>query len=209
MKGTRIDRPARLKGRRGIVLIVAGVLALGLGVTGVQASLAGGSASPQASPEPTATVTPPRQGAPGAVTHPVPVVTPQEPAPDPNALADGVYPTYVRAVDVDGATITVDVLQTFFGEDAHRAAIEDGVSWKDVQYNPVYIRNENPLLRTLPVARDVHIKLIGMCMAPSRWIGLTQLEKEITPFTELFYYEVTMVDGSVTGVLQKVALAGC
>jgi hypothetical protein len=208
MKRTRNNRPAGRIGRRGIVLLVAGALALAVGITGVQVALAGGSSAPQASPEPSATVAPPRQSPSGAVTHPTPAVTPS-PAPDPNALADGVYPTYVRAVDVQGATITVDVLQTFFGEDAHQAAIEDGVAWKDVQYNPVYIRNENPLLRTLPVARDVHIKLIGMCESPSRWIGLTQLKEETTPFTELFYYEVTMVDGNVEGILQKVALSAC
>ena len=86
---------------------------------------------------------------------------------DPNALADGVYPTYVRAVDIEGATVTVDVLQTFFGEDAHQAAVEDGKDWRDVRYDPVYIRNENPLLRTLPVAPDAHIKLIGLCEAPT------------------------------------------
>jgi hypothetical protein len=208
MKRTQIDRPAGLKGRRGVILLVAGALALALGITGVQVALAGGSSAPQASPEPSATVAPPQTSAPGEVTHPTPSVT-ASPAPDPNALADGVYPTYVRAVDVQDAMITVDVLQTFFGEDAHQAAIEDGVAWKDVQYDPVYIRNENPLLRTLPVASDVHIKLIGMCEAPSRWIGLTQLKQAITPFTELFYYEVTMVDGSVAGVLQKVALSAC
>ena len=89
--------------------------------------------------------------APAAVTHHVPVAAAQ-PTTDPTALADGVYPTFVRAVDVPGATITVDVLQTFVGSDAHQAAIQDGVSWNDVRYDPVYIRNENPLLRTLPVA---------------------------------------------------------
>ena len=207
MKTTQIGRSATLRGRRGIVLLVAGALALGISVTGVHASLAGGSSSLRARVDPTAPSTP--MGALAVLTHHLAPVTPAPPAPDPATLADGVYPTYVRAVDVEGATVTVDVLQTFFGDAAHQAAIEDGVRWSDVQYDPVYIRNENPLLRTLPVAQDVHIKLIGVCEAPSRWIGLTQLRSATTPFTDTFYYDVTVLQGSVVGIQQKIAVAGC
>jgi hypothetical protein len=206
MKNTQNDRSSKLAGRRGIVLIVVAIVALGLGVTGVLA-FQGGPSSTQASPAPSAPATSSSPSAYASVT-PSPTVTPQ-PTEDPNALADGVYPTYVRAVDIKDATVTVDVLQTFFGDAAHQAATEDGVPWKDVQFDPVYIRNENPLLRTLPVARDVHIKLIGMCEAPSRLIGLTELKEATTPFTNLFYYEVTMVDGTVAGILQKVAVSAC
>jgi hypothetical protein len=139
---------------------------------------------------------------------PKPSSTPP-PTPDPTALADGTYPTFVRAVDLDGATVEVDVLQVFVGAEAHQAAIEDGVSWNDVRYNPVYIRNENPLLRTLPVAEDAHIKLLGTCEAPNRSIGLKELRYEITPFTDTFYYDVTVVGGSVVGITQKIAVAAC
>lgn len=203
MKTTLIDRSAH-RGRRSIVLFVAAALALGLGVTGVRASLGGGSSSLRARTDPTV----PGLVAPAAVTHHVPVAAAQ-PTTDPTALADGVYPTFVRTVDVPGATITVDVLQIFVGSDAHQAAIQDGVSWNDVRYDPVYIRNENPLLRTLPVAPDVHIKLIGVCEAPSRSIGLTQLRNATTPFTDTFYYDVEVVQGSVGGIQQRIAVAGC
>jgi hypothetical protein len=203
-----MDRSAGLRGRRGIVVLVAGVLAVGLVIIGIQAALAGGSSTPQASPEPSATVAPPRESPSGGVTHPSPSVTPQ-PTPDPYALADGVYPTYVRAVDVEGATITVDVLQTFFGEDAHQAAIEDGVAWKDVRFDPVYIRNENPLLRTLPVARDAKIKMMAMCLAPSRQIGLTELKHETANFDEVYYYDVTVVDQTITEIYQRIAISAC
>ena len=99
--------------------------------------------------------------------------------------------------------------RSFFGEDAHQAAIEDGVDWKDVQYNPVYIRNENPLLRTLPVARDVHIKLIGMCEAPSRSIGLTQLQQRDDPVHRApSTTRSRWSDGSVEGIQQKIARRG-
>ena len=201
-------------GRRGIVLFVSGVLAIGIGVAGVRA-LASDSPTAQkhVEAEGSATQTPVD---PTAIVDPSPSVAPTqpspsaEPAPDPNALADGVYPTFVRAVDVQGATVTVDVLQVFVGEaEQHQAAIEDGVPWTDVQSNPVYIRNENPLLRTLPVANDVHIKFVGMCMSPSRWVGLTELRKETADFDELYFYELTIVDGGVTRIMQRVALSAC
>jgi hypothetical protein len=198
---------------RKLVVVIAAALVVGLGITGVYALASGGSSS-GAGPDPAATSAPPSPSASASVSSPTPPATPRTsttapPTPDPTALADGTYPTFVRAVDLDGATVEVDVLQVFVGADAHQAAIEDGVSWNDVRFNPVYIRNENPLLRTLPVARDAHIKLLGMCEAPSRSIGLKELRNVTTPFTDAFYYDVTVVDGSVVGITQKIAVSAC
>ncbi|MGA9159335.1 MAG: hypothetical protein WB297_00525 [Actinomycetota bacterium] len=205
--------------RRAAILMTAAVVALGLGASGIAVAFGGRPverAAHRIAPVPSAASTvdpalgrpwPWHASVPSAVTL-TPTPSPQ-PAPDPNRLADGVYPTYIRAVDRRNATITVDVLQTFFGTDARRAAIEDGVVWKDVRYDPVYIRNENPLLRTLPVARAAHIKLIGVCEAPNRWIGLTELRDATTPFTDTFYYDITVVSGTVERVDQLVAVAGC
>lgn len=213
MKTPQIDRSASLRGRRGIVLFVTGALAMGLGTAGVRA-LANSPSMPT-HPDPVDPVTH-VPVAPADVEHhtdrQVTTETPSPtaaPAPDPTALADGVYPTYVRAVDVRGATITVDVLRAFVGAEQRQAAIEDGVAWQDVMYDPVYIRNENPLLRTLPVADDVHIQLIGTCESPNRRIGLTQLREATADYTDIFYYEMTVVGGSVNGIEQKVAVSGC
>jgi hypothetical protein len=198
---------------RKLVVVIAAALVVGLGITGVYAVASGGSSS-EAGPDPAVTSAPPSPSASASVSSPTPPATPRTsttapPTPDPTALADGTYPTFVRAVDLDGATVEVDVLQVFVGADAHQAAIEDGVSWNDVRFNPVYIRNENPLLRTLPVARDAHIKLLGMCEAPSRSIGLKELRNVTTPFTDAFYYDVTVVGGSVVGITQKIAVSAC
>jgi hypothetical protein len=198
---------------RRLIVFIAAALALGLGVTGVYA-LAGGGTSSGAGSSPAVTSGPTSPSATAAVTSSTPPVTPRPsttapPTPDPTALADGTYPTFVRAVDLHAATVEVDVLQVFVGAEAHQAAIEDGVSWNDVRFNPVYIRNENPLLRTLPVARHAHIKLLGMCEAASRSIGLKELGNETTPFTDTFYYDVTVVGGSVVGITQKIAVAAC
>lgn len=210
MKSPGNDRPGFSRNRRGIVVVVAAALAGGLGVVGVRAALVGGPSTLRTGPAPSVTVTP-APAAPAAVmsvdpAQPTPTASP---APDPTALADGIYPTFVQAVDVKGATVTVDVLQTFVGQAAHRAAIEDGVKWQDVMYNPVYIRNENPLLRTLPVARDVRILFFGVCDSPSRWAGLTRLRKEIRWGDGPFYYELTVVGDEIAGIEQKVAFSGC
>jgi hypothetical protein len=216
MKTPHNEGSAARRGRHGIVLFVAGALVLALGAAGVRAALAGGSSSQLTRSDPSPTPTTALPVAPAVVTHhPVAPASPARPTPtaeptsDPTALADGVYPAYVRSVDVRGATVTVDVLQVFVGSEAHQAAVEDGVPWRDVRYAPVYIRNENPLLRTLPVARDARIKFMGECVAPSRLVGLTDLREAITPFTETFYYEVSVVGGSVEGIRQLIAISAC
>jgi hypothetical protein len=209
MKTPRFVRSA---GLRGIVLFVTGALAMGIGVAGVRA-LASDSAAPQkhVETEGPATQTP---VVPPAVTDPSPSVAPTqpspsaEPTPDPTALADGVYPTFVRAVDVQGATVTVDVLQVFVGAEQHRAAIEDGVDWQNVMYDPVYIRNENPLLRTLPVAGDARITFLGGCESPSRQAGLNQLRREGVG-SETYYFEMSVTDGSVVAIDQRIAISAC
>ena len=187
---------------------------MGIGVAGVRALA---SDSPAAKkhieangPETQTPVVPP------PVTDPSPTVAPTQPSPsaepplDPNALADGTYPTFVRAVDVQGGTVTVDVLQLCVGQaEQHQAAIEDGVPWADVRYDPVYLRNENPLLRTLPVTDDAHIRFMGTCEAPSRQVGLTQLLRETTPFNRTFYYEISVVDGSIVAIEQRIAISAC
>jgi hypothetical protein len=214
MKAPRIAQSATLRGRRGIVLFVSGALAMGIGVAGVRA-LASDSPSARTHTEAEATVTQTPVASP-AVPDPSPSAGPTqptpstEPAPDPNALADGLYPTFIRAVDVEGATVTVDVLQVFVGEaEQHQAAIEDGVDWEYFMYDPVYVRNENPLLRKLPVAWDVRILFYGWCDYPSRWAGLTELRKEAASAGEGWYYEIAVVDGEIVGIEQKVASSGC
>jgi hypothetical protein len=210
MKTPRFVRSAALRGRRGIILIVTGTLAMGLGVAGVRALASDPPAQKNVEADGPATQTP---VVPPAVMDPSPPVAPTQPspsaqpAPDPNALADGVYPTFVRAVDVEGATVTVDVLQVFEGAEQHRAAIEDGVDWQNVMYDPVYIRNENPLLRTLPVAEDARITFLGGCEASSRQAGLGQLRREVG--SETYYFEMSVIDGSVVAIEERIAISAC
>jgi hypothetical protein len=134
--------------------------------------------------------------------------------PDPStALADGTYPAYVRGVDVPGATVTIDVIQTFEGRAAVRAAIEDGMSRHDARqyrYWPVYVRNENPLLRTFPVAPELEIRFVGVCEEPgSRTAALRALREATAGPDDTFYYAVTLEHGAVTRVVQRLAVPAC
>jgi hypothetical protein len=74
---------------------------------------------------------------------------------EPVVLVDGRYPAIVKAVDADRWTVTIDVIQLYFGA---QAAVEAA---KDHQESPppndIYVRNVNPRLRTLPVRRDATI----------------------------------------------------
>jgi hypothetical protein len=65
-------------------------------------------------------------------------------------LADGMYPTYVRKVDVRGAQMTADVIQVFENEAAAAAAIEDGTPPSEAQYLYIYIRNPKPAVAHAP-----------------------------------------------------------
>jgi hypothetical protein len=198
--------------RRGIRAVAAGGLVLVLSAMGVRAAVGGRSAAePATHPSPIASAVPAAESPSRRPPHHRPSPTVEPTTTDPNALADGAYPTYVVGVDVNGATITIDVLQTFFGGAAHRAATEDGVPWKDVRYSPVYIRNENDLLRTLPVDRDVRVKMIGECEASSRTVGLEELREAALPFRQppTFYYDVTVADGGVVGITQRIAVSAC
>jgi hypothetical protein len=213
MKAPRIFRSVTPRSRHGIVLFVSGALAMGIGVAGVRALANESTAAEHVDAAGPANRTP---AAHPAIFDRRPSTAPTQPspsaetAPDPNALTDGVYQTFVRAVDVRGAEITVDVIEVFIGEaEQHQAAIEDGVAWGYVKYDPIYVRNENPLLRKLPVAWDVRILFFGWCDYPERWAGLTELRKEVASSGEGWYYEITITDGEVVGIEQKEAFSGC
>jgi hypothetical protein len=72
-------------------------------------------------------------------------------------LADGRHPVIVKKVNVDGRTVTFDLIQWFEGEAANKAAAEDGN--ESPPPNDYYTRNVNPRLRTLPVTSGARITL--------------------------------------------------
>lgn len=195
--------PSRSRRSRGLVVLGAGILVLVLATIGVAAALAGGSPPATEAQKSSVTVAASKNAAASqqsAASQPVPPV-----------LADGLYPTYINKVDVRGAKITLDVVQVFYDDAATRAAIEDGHSDADaVSGWYIYIRNQNSKLRTLPVATDLSIKFADGCETPpGRKAALTELAKQTTAFNDLYFYEITVRDGSIHSITQKLARAAC
>jgi hypothetical protein len=77
------------------------------------------------------------------------------PSSRPVVLADGRHPVSLKAIDPNKGTITFDLVQWYFGEDAAREAAKD--HQESPPPNDYYIRNVNPKLRTLPTAVDATI----------------------------------------------------
>jgi hypothetical protein len=97
-------------------------------------------APPPADQPPAVTVAPaPKAPAPigGPTTH------------QPVVLPDGRHPVRITTVDPNQRTITFDLIQFYWGEDASREAAKD--HQESPPPNDYYIRNVNPRLRTLPV----------------------------------------------------------
>jgi hypothetical protein len=73
----------------------------------------------------------------------------------PVVLPDGRHPVRITTVDPDRRTITFDLIQFYWGDDATREAAKD--HQESPPPNDYYIRNVNPKLRTLPALADAPI----------------------------------------------------
>jgi hypothetical protein len=83
----------------------------------------------------------------------------REPAPFPGAsLEDGRHFGYVRSVDADARTIEFDLAYFLSGEEAN-AAYQAAGGTGPVP-NDHFVVNDNPKLRTLPLAPDVRLRLL-------------------------------------------------
>ena len=78
-----------------------------------------------------------------------------DPASRPIVLADGRHPVRVTAVDPARETITFDLVQWYFGEDAAWEAAKD--QQESPPPNDYYVRNVNPKLRTLSTAAEATV----------------------------------------------------
>jgi hypothetical protein len=124
------------------------------------------------------------------------------------ALADGVHHARIRGVDVANGRLTVDVVQAFFDGDAVKAAIADGRSREEARYLPVWLRNENPRLRTLPVAAGFKADLVQACDEPSS--GGAALERlAVNARSDIYFYSLTVRDGAVQSVKERLAVNAC
>jgi hypothetical protein len=175
-------RPARI--------ITAVVFAAAVVVTGCAAH------STAANPPVTHVVDAPAPPAPSPAPKPISVPAPA-PAPKPPVLADGHYDAYVRQVDAGRDRLVVDLVQVFHDQAAVDAAVADGQSRDTAQYLSTYVRNQNPRLRTLPLAGKVQVELLGGdCDAPLSH-KLSELAAHARSGVYHYYYALTVTGGAV------------
>jgi hypothetical protein len=126
------------------------------------------------------------------------------------ALEDGDHDAYITKVDGANDRIVVDVVQVFHDNAAVRAAIADGRSASDARYLTTWVRNENPRLRTLPLAGDLQVKLRDACGEPDpgREALLTRLAANAS-LDGTYYYTLTVRDGAVERIQERLAVNAC
>jgi hypothetical protein len=142
-----------------------------------------------------------------------PVLLPPPPGQPPHpVLADGRYPSYIRTVDTRNQRLVVDLVQVFDGQAARDAAIADGVPNDQAQVLGVWVRNQNPRLRTLALARNLRLDLPGGdCEAP-RNHQLTKLAADARAMSgsvHTYYFTLTVRGGAVQQVQEFLAINAC
>lgn len=123
-------------------------------------------------------------------------------------LPDGDHDAYITKVDRANNRIVADVVQVFHDDAAVKAAIADGKSRSDAQYLTTWVRNQNPRLRTLPLASGLVVKLAGGCEESSRDQLLTTLASNASQ-KGVYYYTLTVSGGKVQRIQERLAINAC
>jgi hypothetical protein len=156
------------------------------------------------SPTPTPKVSTPAPKSPTpAPKSPNPPIVDRVPVP---VLADGRYDAYIRQVNARGDYLVVDLVQVFHDQAAVEAAIADGRPRDTAQYLSTYVRNQNPRLRTLPLAGDLRVDLLGGCEEPVSH-QLSKLAADAR--TGSYYFTLTVAGGAVHRVQEFLAINAC
>ena len=126
------------------------------------------------------------------------------------ALGNGDHDAYITKVDQAGNRIVVDVVQVFHDDKAVQAAVADGKAPSDAEYLTTWVRNENPRLRTLPLAGNLVVQLRGTCGEPAkdRDALLTKLAANAR-LDGTYYYTLTVADGKVRRIQEQLAVNAC
>jgi hypothetical protein len=185
-------RPARI--------ITAVVFAAAVAVTGCTAHST--TADPSAVPAAPVAAAPASPAA--KLPAPQPAAVANQPAPKP-VLADGRYESYIRQVNTRGDYLVVDLVQVFEGQAAIDAAIADGISRDQAQVMYTYVRNQNPRLRTLPLAGDLRVDLLPGDCIESLNHQLAKLIKDARVMNgsrPAYYFTVTVAGGAVHHIVE-------
>jgi hypothetical protein len=209
--------PTPRRRRRTVALLTAGTLVLLATAVGVSVAFATRPTPPASPPavQRDATGASTSDTATSPASEPsAKVEQPADPANDtaaapPPVLADGRHDAFIRKVDSGRNTVVVDVVQVFRDRDAVQAAVEDGESRSTAKFRTVYLRNQNPRLRTLPLAGDVRVNLLECEEGPaaSREVLLAKLADNAR--SESFFYELTVDRGAVRKIDERIAGNAC
>jgi hypothetical protein len=175
-------------------------------------AVAGCAAHPTATP-PAAPVTPAVAPTPPVPVPEPPVLYPKPPTPPtPPVLADGHYDSYIRTVDRSHNRLVVDLVQVFHEQAAIDAAIADGMPHDQAQVLYVYVRNHNPRLRTLPMARDLRLDLLpGDCIESRnhQFAKLVKDSRAMSGSRPAYYFTLTVAGGLVHRIQEDKTFNAC
>jgi hypothetical protein len=202
---------------RPVRIIITVVFAAAVAVTGCSAHSA---VQPSPAPSPPVVHRAPLPvtdaPAPDPAPAPKPTPAPRVPTDQVPVLADGRHDAYITRVEVpyEGgiSRVVVDLVQVFHGQAAVEAAIADGKPREAAQYLDVYLRNHNPRLRTLPLARDVRIDLVGRgdCGAGSDLLhDMGVLISDVNHHSPNLYFTLTVVSGAVRHIKEVPTQPAC
>ena len=197
-------RPARI--------ITAVVFAAAVAVTGCAAL----STIPSPVPSPPVVDQPPMPPvdypAPAPAPAPKPIPTPKVGIDRVSVLADGRYDSYVRTVDTNRQRLVVDLVQVFKYPASVDAAIADGMARDQAQVLDVWVRNQNPRLRTLPMASDLGLDLLPGDCIESRNHQFAKLIKDSRAMSNsrpAYYFTLTVAGGAVHRIQEDKTFNAC
>jgi hypothetical protein len=126
------------------------------------------------------------------------------------ALEDGTHDALITRIDRANDRIVVDVVQVFQGDRAVKEAIADGRPRSEAQYLTTWVRNQNPRLRTLPMASGVVVKLWGSCEESSkdRDAAFNALAEHARQ-KGTYYYTLTVSHEKVQRIQEQLAINAC
>jgi hypothetical protein len=127
-------------------------------------------------------------------------------------LADGRYDSYIRTVDSRNQRLVVDLVQVFKYPASVDAASADGLPHDQAQVLDVWVRNQNPRLRTLPLARDLQIDLLPGDCIESRNHQLAKLVKDSRAMSNsrpAYYFTLTVAGGVVHRIQEDKTFNAC
>jgi hypothetical protein len=167
-------------------------------------------AAAPASPAPKPATPAPAQPV-GASKQPTPVSKQPTPVSKPPVLADGRYDAYLRQVNTRGDYLVVDLVQVFQGQAAVDAPVADGQSRDTAQVLYTYVRNQNPRLRTLPLADDLRLDLRGGCEEPvsHQLAKLATDARAMSGEVHTYYFTLTVAGGAVHRLQEFLAVNAC